>query len=370
MLPSDRRRGRAPHHACLRLRPPHRRRQLVPRDREPDHPHARRRGHCDARRRAAPHPDGGIDIDRIRAYVASRLHLIPRYRQRLADRPARQPPGLGRRRALQHRLPRAPHEPAAAGRRAAAEAPRRPASCRSSSIARSRSGRSGSSRASRATASRMVAQDPPLHGRRHLGRRPAGGAARARRRRRADFTPGRPGCRGRRRRRCRCCRDEMAAPRSASRSSSWRDALPGPLRRRRIRAGHLGRRERASARRSAPRLRPASATPLNRPIGPHRRFDWLTIDLDDVKAVKNRLGGTVNDVVLATVAGAVRRFLERRRVNVDVPRLPRQRAGQRAHRRRARHARQPRRGLDGRPAGRRARSARAGSTRCARPPRA
>jgi WS/DGAT/MGAT family acyltransferase len=63
--------------------------------------------------------------------------------------------------------------------------------------------------------------------------------------------------------------------------------------------------------------RPASETPLNRPIGPHRRFDWLVLDLEDVKAVKNRLGGTVNDVVLATVAGALQRFLERRRVNVE-----------------------------------------------------
>src|SRR5438132_4604519 len=32
-------------------------------------------------------PDGGIDIDRIRDYVASRLHLIPRYRQVLAWTP-------------------------------------------------------------------------------------------------------------------------------------------------------------------------------------------------------------------------------------------------------------------------------------------
>ncbi len=63
---------------------------------------------------------------------------------------------------------------------------------------------------------------------------------------------------------------------------------------------------------------PADATPLNRPIGPHRRFDWLAMDLGEVKEVKNRLGGTVNDVVLATVAGAVRRFLEGRSVNVDV----------------------------------------------------
>jgi diacylglycerol O-acyltransferase / wax synthase len=64
--------------------------------------------------------------------------------------------------------------------------------------------------------------------------------------------------------------------------------------------------------------RPASPTPINVPIGPHRRYDWLTMDLDDVKAVKNRLGGTVNDIVLATVAGALRSFLEGRRVNVDV----------------------------------------------------
>ena len=32
-------------------------------------------------------PDGGIDIDRIRAYIGSRLHWIPRYRQRLANIP-------------------------------------------------------------------------------------------------------------------------------------------------------------------------------------------------------------------------------------------------------------------------------------------
>lgn len=55
-------------------------------------------------------------------------------------------------------------------------------------------------------------------------------------------------------------------------------------------------------------LRPAPDTPINRVIGPHRRFDWWKTDLADVKAVKNRLGGTVNDVVLATVAGGLQRF--------------------------------------------------------------
>jgi WS/DGAT/MGAT family acyltransferase len=63
---------------------------------------------------------------------------------------------------------------------------------------------------------------------------------------------------------------------------------------------------------------PASPTPLNPPcIGPHRRFDWLRMDLGAVKAVKTRLGGTVNDVVLATVAGGFRSFLTHRGMSVE-----------------------------------------------------
>ena len=64
-------------------------------------------------------------------------------------------------------------------------------------------------------------------------------------------------------------------------------------------------------------LRSASETPINRPLGPHRRFDWTEIPLPRVKAVKDVLGGTVNDVVLATVAGALRRFFSLRRIPVD-----------------------------------------------------
>ncbi len=56
-------------------------------------------------------------------------------------------------------------------------------------------------------------------------------------------------------------------------------------------------------------LTPASETPFNVPIGPHRRFDWTRFDFDVVREVKEKLGGTVNDVVLACVAGAVRRYL-------------------------------------------------------------
>jgi WS/DGAT/MGAT family acyltransferase len=56
-------------------------------------------------------------------------------------------------------------------------------------------------------------------------------------------------------------------------------------------------------------LRLPAATSLNRPIGPHRRVEWRALELDAVKQVKNALGGTVNDVVLAIVAGALHRFL-------------------------------------------------------------
>jgi WS/DGAT/MGAT family acyltransferase len=67
----------------------------------------------------------------------------------------------------------------------------------------------------------------------------------------------------------------------------------------------------------APGSVPASPTPINPPIGPHRRFDWLRLSLDEVKAVKRGLGGTVNDVVLATVVGAARRFLVARGVRTE-----------------------------------------------------
>jgi diacylglycerol O-acyltransferase / wax synthase len=56
-------------------------------------------------------------------------------------------------------------------------------------------------------------------------------------------------------------------------------------------------------------LNPAPETPLNVPIGPHRRFFGIGCQLEDFKTVKNAFGGTVNDVVLAVVTGALRSFL-------------------------------------------------------------
>jgi WS/DGAT/MGAT family acyltransferase len=64
-------------------------------------------------------------------------------------------------------------------------------------------------------------------------------------------------------------------------------------------------------------LASTSATPLNDDVGPYRRFDWTRFDLGAVKEVKSRLGGTVNDVVLAVVSGAIREFLLRRGLDVD-----------------------------------------------------
>jgi len=63
-------------------------------------------------------------------------------------------------------------------------------------------------------------------------------------------------------------------------------------------------------------LRIPAPTPLNQDIGPYRRFDWTSFDLAEVKEIKNRLGGSINDVVLAVVAGAVRNFLKYRRARV------------------------------------------------------
>jgi WS/DGAT/MGAT family acyltransferase len=64
-------------------------------------------------------------------------------------------------------------------------------------------------------------------------------------------------------------------------------------------------------------LNPAPATPLNVEIGPHRRFACVVAKLVDFKAVKNAFGGTVNDVVLAVVAGALRTWLQARGVRTE-----------------------------------------------------
>jgi diacylglycerol O-acyltransferase len=64
-------------------------------------------------------------------------------------------------------------------------------------------------------------------------------------------------------------------------------------------------------------LNPAPVTPLNVPIGPHRRFTVVRQELAEYKAVKDALGGTVNDVVLTVVSGALARWLRSRGIRTE-----------------------------------------------------
>jgi len=57
----------------------------------------------------------------------------------------------------------------------------------------------------------------------------------------------------------------------------------------------------------------APRTSFNDSITPHRRFAYGSLSLEEVKEVKNEFGVTVNDVVMALCAGALRRYLEERR---------------------------------------------------------
>jgi diacylglycerol O-acyltransferase len=61
----------------------------------------------------------------------------------------------------------------------------------------------------------------------------------------------------------------------------------------------------------------APASSLNQAIGPHRRFEMVSVGLADFKRVKDALGGTVNDAVLTAVAGGLRRLLQARGEEVD-----------------------------------------------------
>jgi diacylglycerol O-acyltransferase / wax synthase len=59
-------------------------------------------------------------------------------------------------------------------------------------------------------------------------------------------------------------------------------------------------------------------TSLNRPVGPRRRFDWIHTTLGDLKEIRGLVpGSTVNDVVLAVIAGGLRDLLASRGEDVD-----------------------------------------------------
>lgn len=64
-------------------------------------------------------------------------------------------------------------------------------------------------------------------------------------------------------------------------------------------------------------VRAAPASPLNAVIGEQRRYGIARTDLDDYKRVRKAHGGTINDVVLATVTGAIREWMLTRGESVN-----------------------------------------------------
>ncbi|HEX3736283.1 MAG TPA: wax ester/triacylglycerol synthase family O-acyltransferase [Solirubrobacterales bacterium] len=66
-------------------------------------------------------------------------------------------------------------------------------------------------------------------------------------------------------------------------------------------------------------LRAAPRVPINPPaVGPGREFAWATFDLPEFKRIKNALGGTVNDVSLAVAAGALRAWFAEQEIATDL----------------------------------------------------
>jgi diacylglycerol O-acyltransferase len=62
----------------------------------------------------------------------------------------------------------------------------------------------------------------------------------------------------------------------------------------------------------------ADETPLNGRVGPHRRFEWISCRLDDLKNMRKGLGCSINDIVLTIVTGAVRDYLLAKGADVEV----------------------------------------------------
>lgn len=60
-------------------------------------------------------------------------------------------------------------------------------------------------------------------------------------------------------------------------------------------------------------LRPAAATPLNGRVGRGRRVAFRSLSMEGIREIRKALGGTVNDVLLAVVTGALRHFFRHRR---------------------------------------------------------
>ena len=71
-----------------------------------------------------------------------------------------------------------------------------------------------------------------------------------------------------------------------------------------------------------PSLWPAGVSSLSGPIGQQRRYTWARASLDDIKTIKRELGGTVNDVVLTAVSGGFRALLLERGEQPEPHKVP------------------------------------------------
>jgi WS/DGAT/MGAT family acyltransferase len=100
--------------------------------------------------------------------------------------------------------------------------------------------------------------------------------------------------------------ERLSAPLDALRLAGEAVTNPGRV------AAEVGRAVSGIAAMAAAGLAGAPPSPFNGPIGPHRRFAWVDADLQQFKAIKSALGGTVNDVVLSVVTGALREHMLRR----------------------------------------------------------
>jgi len=96
--------------------------------------------------------------------------------------------------------------------------------------------------------------------------------------------------------------DDLMIPWRGSRALSG--ALVHPVRAVRATADTV-----RGAARLATSLLPATSSSLSGPIGQQRRYGMVRASLDDVKAVKNEFGGTVNDVALAAISSGYRALL-------------------------------------------------------------
>jgi WS/DGAT/MGAT family acyltransferase len=266
---------------------------------------------------AAPlrHPDGGIDLERLEQYVLSRLHKIPRYRQRLAYTPLENAPiwvddpRFNIHYHVRHtRLPRPGNErllKRTAGRILSQHLDRgKPLwelwlvegleGDRVALVTKVHhcmvDGVSGVDLLTTLLAPERVEKIEPPHP--WLPRPPPDSAELA--------------------------RDRLArvlrAPLSAA-GAAW-----GVVRDREGVRGRVAERLTAVARLASRGVGAATSTSLNQAVGPYRRVDWVLLDLSAMRRVAKKLGGTLNDVVLATAAGGLRQFLKRARQE-DVGRL-------------------------------------------------